>query len=125
VRDFYIQLNFFLFSTKKNGDGKRRRMAREKSSGTAKRRRVTFSFESMDAKNVTLMGDFNNWNPKTHPMKSDGKGAWKKTVMLFPDRYEYRFLVDGQWCNDHTENVCPNEFGSYNNYIVVSEKPGG
>jgi 1,4-alpha-glucan branching enzyme len=99
-------------------------MAKGKSSMTGRRRRVTFSFESMNAKDVILMGDFNNWNPKTHPMKNDGKGAWKKTVMLFPDRYEYRFLVDGEWRNDHNGNLCPNDFGSYNNFIVVSTNSG-
>ena len=37
-----------------------------------KRRKITFSFESSDAKKVILMGDFNNWNPKKHPMKKIG-----------------------------------------------------
>jgi len=37
-------------------------MAKVKSKQKIKRRRVTFSFESSDAKEVILMGDFNNWN---------------------------------------------------------------
>ena len=48
------------------------------------------------ARVVILMGDFNNWNPKTHPMKEDLTGVWKRIVMLPPGRYEYKFLVDGQ-----------------------------
>jgi len=39
---------------------------------TIKRRRVTFSFEATQAKEVILTGDFNNWDPKIHPMNTDG-----------------------------------------------------
>ena len=53
-----------------------------------KRRRVTFSLEAAEAKEVMLMGDFNNWNPKKHSMKSDGKGTWNKTLVLSPGKYE-------------------------------------
>ena len=85
-----------------------------------KRRRVTFSMESSDAKEVVLMGDFNQWNPKKHPMKKDNNGVWKKTTLLFPGRYEYRFLVDNRWANDpENHQTCLNRFASKNNYIVV------
>lgn len=45
-------------------------------------------------------GDFNEWNVNTHPMKKNKRGVWEKAVMLPPGRYEYKFLVDGQWRND-------------------------
>ena len=51
-------------------------MTKVKSKQKSKRRRVTFSFESNDAKEVILMGDFNNWNPKKHPMKFSGSGVF-------------------------------------------------
>ena len=69
------------------------------------------------------MGDFNHWNAKAHPMKKDHNGRWKKIVMLFPGKYEYRFLVDGKWHNDpQNENVCPNCYGSNNNYLNIEPK---
>ena len=43
-------------------------MAKEKSKQKIKRRKVTFSFEAADAKEVILIGNFNNWNPKKHSM---------------------------------------------------------
>jgi 1,4-alpha-glucan branching enzyme len=49
-------------------------MTKVKSQQKINRRKVTFSFESSDTKEVILMGDFNNWNPKKHPMKSDENG---------------------------------------------------
>lgn len=95
-----------------------------KKGAAVKRQRVTFSYESAEAKEVFLMGDFNDWNPKTHPMKNEGKGVWKKTLMLSPEKYEYRFLVDGEWRTDRKQGMCPNCFGSTNNYIVVSPAAG-
>jgi 1,4-alpha-glucan branching enzyme len=88
-----------------------------------KRRKIMFSFESSDAKEVILMGDFNNWNPKKHPMKKDGDGKWTKAVILPPGQYEYKFLVDGQWKEDpQSERNCPNKFGTYNNVFNLTKR---
>ena len=95
-------------------------MPRIKSNQRSGRRRVIFSLESPDAKEVILMGDFNQWNPKKHPMKKNKNGVWNKTTMLFPGTYEYRFLVDGKWKNDPNNNQTrTNRFGTNNNFIVV------
>ena len=42
----------------------------KKSDGAKKvsRRRVVFTFFAPQAKEVLLMGDFNNWDAKVHPM---------------------------------------------------------
>ena len=50
-------------------------MSAIKSKLKPKRRRVTFSLISPDAKEVILMGDFNQWNPKVHPMKKNKNGG--------------------------------------------------
>lgn len=95
-------------------------MGKEKIKSKTGKRRVTFTLEVKEASNVALMGDFNNWNEKTHPMKKDNKDLWKKTVFLNSGRYEYRFLVDGEWQNDLRNNqLCKNRFGTYNNFITV------
>jgi 1,4-alpha-glucan branching enzyme len=53
-------------------------------------------------------------------MKKDKKGIWKATVSLKPGRYEYRFLVDGNWENDPSCAGCvSNEFGSKNCVRIV------
>ena len=85
-----------------------------------KRKRVTLTLEAPNAEAVFLMGDFNQWNEKVHPMKKEGDGTWKKIIMVQPGRYEYRFLVDGQWWNDPAnEQVCSNSFGTINNVLEV------
>ena len=96
-------------------------MAKAKSKKQIKRRKVTFSLDSSDAKEVILMGDFNNWNPKKHLMKNDGNGIWNKAVMLPPGNYEYKFLVDGEWKRDpNNEQTCPNCFGTYNSVFNLA-----
>ena len=95
-------------------------MAKVRSKKDIKRRKITFEFESSDAKKVNLMGDFNNWNPKKHPMKNDGNGVWTKAVMLFPGKYEYKFLVDGEWKDDpQNDQKYLNSFGTLNNIFKL------
>jgi len=95
-------------------------MARSVKENVVTSRSIEFVLEMPKAQQVILMGDFNLWNPKTHPMSRDKNGVWHKTVMIFPGRYEYRFLVDGEWYNDPCNTLrCPNSFGSENNVIEV------
>jgi 5'-AMP-activated protein kinase regulatory beta subunit len=97
-------------------------MAKIKPKQKIKRRRVTFLFESSDAKEVILVGNFNNWNAKKHPMKSNENGMWNKSVVIPPGRYEYKFLVDRQWEEDpQNDQTCLNCFGTYNNVFNLTE----
>jgi 1,4-alpha-glucan branching enzyme len=96
-------------------------MEKKKKEKKIKRRRVTFSLDAPNAQVVILMGDFNQWNEKTHPMKKGDDSGWKKFIMVPPGRYEYRFLVDGEWGNDpNNSQVCSNSFGTLNNFLVVT-----
>jgi 1,4-alpha-glucan branching enzyme len=86
-----------------------------------KRKRVILNFKAPNAKTVLLMGDFNQWNEKKHPMKKGPDGIWEKIIVLQPGRYEYRFLVDGRWENDPGNNqICTNSFGSSNNILEIT-----
>jgi len=82
---------------------------------------INFEYFSPDVKEVSLVGDFNHWNPKTNPMKKDKKGTWNATLFLEPGRYEYRIVADGNWENDPSCSFCvDNEFGSKNCVRVVA-----
>jgi len=52
-----------------------------------------------NAKTVFLSGDFNNWSPNTFAMKKDGND-WILKVHLFPGKHLYKFVVDGNWIID-------------------------
>jgi 1,4-alpha-glucan branching enzyme len=80
----------------------------------------TVRLETPGATSVAITGTFCDWSPEGHPLNRDSHGVWKAVLTLPPGRYEYRFLVDGQWENDPacTERV-PSPFGSENCVFVM------
>jgi len=83
-------------------------------------KRVTFSINAPEAEEVSLLGDFNNWDRAKHPMKKDESAVWRKSIMVPPGRYEYKFLVDGRWWNDPgNEDFCFNCYGTLNNVRFI------
>jgi 1,4-alpha-glucan branching enzyme len=67
--------------------------------------RVAFScprIAAPDAKNVSVVGDFNDWNVYAHRMRRLSNGDFAITLELKPGReYEFQYLVDGmKWKND-------------------------
>ena len=83
-------------------------------------KKVSFEFPAPEAQEVFLEGDFNTWDASANLMKKDKKGIWKTAPSLKPGRYEYRFLVDGNWENDPSCCNCVlNEFGSQNCVRIV------
>jgi 1,4-alpha-glucan branching enzyme len=82
--------------------------------------KVTFAFFEPNAKHVSLCGDFTGWASHATPMKRHDDGHWETTVALPPGRYEYKFIVDGQWIPDPQarENVSNNQ-GTLNSVVQV------
>ncbi len=77
-------------------------------------RKQTFHFTAPDANAVLLVGDFTNWQKKAIPMQKGRDGIWRAIVQLTPGTHIYRFIMDGQWCDDPecTERV-PNPYGGH------------
>jgi len=85
----------------------------------SKAQTVELKIEVPQAKSVTVAGTFNNWDDKKTPLQKDGKG-WKTILPLTPGRYEYKFVVDGQWvCDPKAKEAVQNDFGSSNSVLVV------
>jgi 1,4-alpha-glucan branching enzyme len=63
-------------------------------------RLTRFAFSAAAARQVSLAGDFNNWDTKASPMHKGPDGVWHLAVALPPGRHEYRFFADEVWCND-------------------------
>ena len=87
---------------------------------TVKRRKVAFTVAAPHAHEAAVAGTFNDWQPQ--PLKPAAKqGLFSLTVLLTPGEYEYRFVVDGQWCSDDAcpESV-PNPFGASNSLVRVA-----
>jgi len=80
---------------------------------------VDFVLDLPQAQSAAVAGTFNNWDPKRTPLRKES-GGWKSTLWLPPGRYEYRFVVDGQWLSDpHAKESVPNQFGSTNSVVRV------
>lgn len=53
-----------------------------------------FVLEHANAARVSVVGDFNNWNPKANPMTRDASGVWSVILPVVPGRHLYGFMVD-------------------------------
>ncbi len=86
--------------------------------------RVTFKvpvdIEAADS--VALLGEFNEWNAETHPLKKLKDGSHSVTVSLTAGQeYRFRYLVDGdRWENDEAaDQLVPNRYGSRDCLLAV------
>jgi 1,4-alpha-glucan branching enzyme len=94
--------------------------SKEKPKATQKVRKTEFSLSAPQAQIVFTAGDFNQWNPSSHPLKKDDKGIWRISLALNPGQYEYRFFVDGEWQNDPKGGpFVENPFGTSNSLKIV------
>src|SRR5512140_3445884 len=57
---------------------------------------VNFACWAPGARQVSLIGDFNDWQPTATPMKKQPDGAWTVQVSLSHGHHRYLFLVDDQ-----------------------------
>jgi 1,4-alpha-glucan branching enzyme len=64
------------------------------------RRAVRFVLEVSGARNVSVVGTFNQWNPGATPLRCAGGLKWFTYVSLALGRHEYCFVVDGKWVAD-------------------------
>ena len=73
------------------------------------------------ASRVSVVGDFNDWDPAATPLRRDG-GAWTVELHLKPGRYHYTFLIDGRrWASDPGEpRAVESDFGAPMSVLTVS-----
>ena len=101
--------------------------AKSKSKATKKSVKKTiasteFSLYAPNANQVFLAGDFNDWQPdaKDYSLRKFKGDTWKKMLKLKPGRYEYQFVVDGQWwCDPENDNRVTNPYCTENCVIEV------
>lgn len=78
------------------------------------------TLDAPEARAVSIVGDFNHWDPHAHPLQRDARGRWSRRLRLESGWYEYRFLVDGEWWDDPASSQrVANPFGSTNNLREV------
>ncbi len=87
---------------------------------------VAFTLRAPEARSAYLAGTFNGWSAEALPMRKDEKGTWSVSVKLKPGRYEYKFVVDGEWCaraadtpESEVSDCVANAFGTENRVLEV------
>src|SRR5687767_12335849 len=82
--------------------------------------RVTFEIPaSVWADHISLVGDFNNWDPCASSFQQLHNGVWHITLDLPAwRRYEFRYLIDGHWCTDyHADGCTENSNEAVNSFV--------
>ena len=84
---------------------------------------VCFYTEAMpEAESVHLVGSFDDWDTKAHPMQRLKDGRFMARRIFEPGlSHEYRYLVNGEtWINDaEAEQYLPNIHGSDNCVVTT------
>lgn len=93
--------------------------ARDKSGGV----KVTFTLSLDDTPEpVSVLGDFNAWDPHAHPLKKRANGTRSASVVVEAGRsYSFKYLADGgTWFNDiDADEHTTNEYGQVNSVITT------
>jgi chromosome partitioning protein len=96
----------------------------ETASVGAPSREVVVRFRDPRASDVRIAGDFNGWVPDKGVrslIEAEGETRiWTKILHLAPGRYQYRYVVDGEWREDpeNPEGVA-SHVGGRNSILVV------
>jgi 1,4-alpha-glucan branching enzyme len=82
---------------------------------------VVFELSGLEGvEEVSVVGEFNEWQPERHPMKMRKDGTWAATVRLEKDRrYEFRYVVNGErWMADEeADALVLNPYGGQNSVV--------
>lgn len=72
------------------------------------------------AAHVAVVGDFNNWNSRAHPLVRNGV-SWETSQALKPGRYRYKFLINNaEWTADPAADVFESDgFGGQCSVVIV------
>ena len=80
---------------------------------------IIFTVVAPGAREVYLVGEFNNWNPTLEKMSRIGD-TFESILFITPGVYHYKFVVDGEWVFDDG-----NKFRDDEGSLVALEDRGG
>jgi len=84
-------------------------------------RAINFICAAPQAESVSLVGDFNNWDPSANPMKQMPDKNWLLRVELKHGHHRYAFMVDGHLTLDpRSQGVTRNDKGERVSLVPVS-----
>lgn len=85
---------------------------------------VTFSWKGKNCTTVEISGIDIGWGQRMPLTFDKEQGLWILKRELPEGRYEYKYIVDGEWtCNKYELVTYPNKDGHVNNYVQVDDAP--
>jgi hypothetical protein len=85
---------------------------------------VTFTLPSgLQTETIHLVGDFNHWNPSSHPFQYNDEGKQSITLELDLGRaYQFRYLRNGaEWMHDSQADAFVYNPNSTYNFVVITD----
>jgi hypothetical protein len=85
---------------------------------------VEFSLRAPGSSRVSIVGDFNDWDPRANPLTARAGDVWATTIPLDPGRYNYAFVVDGAaWVpGDADPRALGEDFGTPTSVVMVPHR---
>jgi hypothetical protein len=86
---------------------------------------VQFTLDLPTATSVAVVGDFNEWNATSSPMRQlPGSDVWTATLVISPGRHVYSFVVDGKtWIADpRAPRAADSDFGKPGSVLLVTPR---
>ena len=81
-----------------------------------------FSVRTESASEVYIVGDFNHWSVSEQSrLWEKEKGIWQKKVFLGPGKHRYKFIIDGNWVTDPSnDHIEPNPYGGVDSVLEIT-----
>lgn len=86
--------------------------------------KLVFWYHDDAAKQVSIAGDFNDWNPKQNRLARHASGMWHAALpILPPGTYQYKLVVDGErWLEDPSNGLkAEDNHGGFNSVLHIAE----
>jgi 1,4-alpha-glucan branching enzyme len=83
--------------------------------------KVTFSIEAKSANDVSVVGDFNNWNATDGALAKLKNGTFKGAFEVGKDAsYEFKYVIDGKYANEpEADSYKWNDYAGAENSVLA------
>jgi hypothetical protein len=94
---------------------------KKETSRQAELQEIVITYYNPEAREVSVIGSFNNWEVGATQMKRAGKGNWTARIALRAGKYPYKLVVNRKMkIADPANNVTePDGFGGFNSVLQV------
>jgi len=83
---------------------------------------IEFRLYNPRAKFISVIGDFNNWNPEHDILKKSEKGTWHLMKRIPPGTYRYSYFIDGHWTPDiYNSNSASDDSGEICSLLIIPQ----